>query len=178
MKPESIIIGKGGDIVPPPAHGVHTISRHHLSVEPTSASGIYRLVDLGSTNHSYYYDPDNRSWKEFRKLRVSEGARIRLGDYVTSLRDLLPRWAKVSEPMELKLIPADRPGTYRILCADPEALAIMPPGAESWTPLQGNIVTPDTQLRIGVRMTQVGAILQSSSPYRNKLGEICYNYTM
>ena len=178
MTEKSIIIGKAGDIIPPAAEGIHTISRHHLSVEPTSTSGIYRLEDLNSTNHSYYCDPTTSEWREFRKLRVGEDTLIRMGDYVTTIRRLLPRWAKISLPVELQLTPGDRPDTYRVICAAPEALAILSEDEESWMSLHQQTITENTQLRSGTRIVRVSFILQNSAPYRNERGEICYAFTL
>lgn len=178
MTQNKFIIGKAADIIPPAAKGIDSISRQHLSVETTETPGLYRLVDLHSTNHSYYYDPGNGRWVEFQKLRAEGTTLIRMGDYVTRVKDLLTQTPTATIPVELQLIPGDLPKTYRIVCSVPAVITVCNSKGDPPVPFRGQTVIPESQIRIGARSVQVSTILQNSVPFRNSRGEICYTYTL
>lgn len=177
-------VGKHGDIIPPSDRsGFNTLSRCHLSISTTDKKGLYRLIDLNSTNHCYFYEETARQWEVFSKVLIAGDMPIRLGDYKTTVDELLRYVSapvKESRPRtELYLTLHNQTGQYRaVLTEGYTGMYYWHAQNKKWEPLSGAIISSDTRLRLGQQETTVAELLQKVQPYRNVWGEICYSFTI
>lgn len=177
-------VGKSGDIIPSSNKpGFDTLSRCHLSITATETPDVYRLIDLNSTNHSYYYDERSDKWVSFAKVRIAGDMPIRMGNYQTTVNELLSglsiQAGNQGEPVELYLTPDNKSGHYRVVCsADQAPLYYQDKASGQWRELAGAILSGDTHLKLRGQEMTVNHLLNNAKPYRNTWGEICYSFTI
>ncbi len=96
-------------------NGSRAVSRTHAEV--TLADGLYYLIDRNSSYGTHVLG--GSGWREHRQGYVDASARVRFGDYETSLADLLGRAKQRSPAVEvpyepLSIRPRRNPGTGEV----------------------------------------------------------------